>query len=197
MGRDSARAVPGLSRAEIERTMMSVLDAFQPDALMGRCPVDIEVLYEIDLPRYYQQRYGEEIQTGYGDLSAYPGEVLGVTDTKRRISLVERSLMESPNRSRRRQGYATCAHEASHVLLHMPLGDFESLSVTTGLFRASEGLKGGDPEWQAWWGARALAMPAEVIQGYMRSGLSERHIAERMDLNPAFVRMRMRDLQKI
>jgi len=187
--------VPGLSRKKIEIKAVSLIRKLQPEALKGECPVDIEAIFDIDTPSLYG------IETGYTDLSVLGSEVLGYTDASKKLSYVDRTLIDSKNAPTIRRCRSTIAHEVGHCFLHVPiLNLFRSLlfkNNSEGLYRAkrTEIKAYQDPEWQAWEFARAILMPRHLICNYHERNYSIRDMAESFDLNPAFVEVRLKTLK--
>jgi hypothetical protein len=188
--------VPGLSRQDIERKALAVLRNCQPEALRGICPVDIETIYELYIPDIVK------VTIGYTDLSELlaPG-ILGYTNAAEKLSLVDKSLSDALDRPTLRRFRATASHEAGHCLMHVPvLRFFKSSSIgdgREGLYRANRADIPAyvDPEWQAWEFARALLMPRQLINEYCEKGFTEDEIADKFDVNPAFVRVRLATLK--
>ncbi len=54
-----------------------------------------------------------------------------------------------------------------------------------------------DPEWQAWEQAGALLMPKPCIEKLMAEGASIYEISNIFNVNPTFVKGRMKKLKKI
>ena len=107
--------VPGLSRKEIEAKAVSLLKEFQPEALRGECPVDIERFFELFAPEYCG------VETGYTDLSFLGYGVLGYTDASKKISYVDKTLIDSNDIPTERRCRATVGHETGHCIYHVSL----------------------------------------------------------------------------
>jgi hypothetical protein len=186
--------VPGLSRNKIEAKAISLLSELQPEALEGKRPVDIEAIFDIDIPECYR------IDTGYADLSFLGPEVLGYTDASRKISYVDKTLSDSDATPTLRRCRSTIGHETGHCFLHVPiLSLFKSTlfkNSSEGLYRAkrTEIKPYRDPEWQAWEFARSILMPRHLIFKYYEKGYSAQDMAEFFDLNPAFIDVRLKTL---
>ena len=187
--------VPGLSRNEIEVRAVSLLRELQPEALKGECPVDIEDIYEFYIPEHCG------IETGYTDLSFLGSGILGYTDASKKISFVDKTLIDSEYSPTRRRCRATVAHESGHCLYHVPvLNFFKSLSFKNDsdlLYRAkrTEIKAYEDPEWQGWEFARACLMPRHLILQYCEKDYSIRDMADQFDVNPSFIEVRMKTLK--
>ncbi len=187
--------VPGLSRNDIEYAAVLLLQQIgQQEALQGKCPVDIEEIFEFYIP----DSLG--IKTGYTDLSRLGNNILGYTDASEKISLVDKTLIDADDNPTLRRCRATIAHESGHCLQHVAiLNIFKSLSSRGDerLYRAerTEIPAYRDPEWQAWEFARACLMPRSLIMKYHSKGYSLEDMAECFDLNPAFIDVRLRTLK--
>lgn len=187
--------VPGLSRKKIEAKAVSLLREFQPEALRGECPVDIEQIFEFYIPEHCG------IDTGYTDLSFLGSGVLGYTDASKKISYVDKTLIDPKDIVTERRCRATVGHETGHCIYHVSILNFFKSSLSkddsTGLYRAerTEIKAYQDPEWQAWEFARAILMPSHLICNYHERNYSIRDMAESFDLNPAFVEVRLKTLK--
>ena len=187
--------VPGLSRNEIEAKAVSLLRECDPEGLNGKCPVDVEAIFEIYIP----ERFG--IQTGYADLSFLGDGVLGYTNAARKVSYVDKTLIDSDHPPTRRRCRSTVGHESGHCLYHVSiLNFFRSSSFKDEgyrLYRAerSEVKAYENPEWQAWEFARACLMPRQLILKYCKKGYSQADMAERFDVNPIFLEVRLNTLK--
>ncbi len=189
-----AIVVPGRSKAEIENSAISILSEFQDSAIKKPEPVDIEYLFEIVVP----ERYG--IDTGYCDLSKLGNGVLGYTNAQSKMSYVDKSLSDSDDKITRRLFRSTVAHEIKHCVKHVQiLNLFKSICKDKddeGLYRRekSQIKPYEDPEWQAWYFAGALLMPNHHILNLTKGGYSIEEMAGIFDVNPAFMRSRIKRL---
>lgn len=187
--------VPPKSKEHIEQEVRLFLARTQPDALSSSLPVDVETIFEIDLPQCLPG-----LRTGYTDLLHIGANVMGFTDAGRKISLVDKTLYESDTPVAQRRFRATVAHEVAHCVLHLPILNFQSTTSLKycELYRADRNsIKPYvDPEWQAWKFAGALLMPKERILELFSQGWNEHQLAEHFDVNPAFVRARIGSLKK-
>jgi len=187
--------VPGLSRKKIEAKAVSLLREFQPEALRGECPVDIEQIFEFYVPEHYK------IDTGYTDLSFLGSGVLGYTDASKKISYVDKTLIDSKDIATERRCRATVGHETGHCIYHVSILNFFKSSLfkdnSEGLYRAkrTEIKAYQDPEWQAWEFARAFLMPRHLILEYCEKDYSIRDMAGFFNVNPAFVEVRLKTLK--
>lgn len=184
----------------INEEAIQLLMEFQPNALAGKEPVAIEHLFELDLPDIMQERFGIELKTGVTDLSLYQGGVgklLGITDAKSGICLIDKSVYETDDPVQLRRGRATMAHEIYHCLCHVPRmrsfisGSNASFKEAFPRLLKSEVKPYEDTEQQAWKHAQMLMMPKPVIQRFLKEGRDEYWIADFFDVNPAFVRVRL------
>lgn len=172
---------------------MALLREVQPDVFRKEIPVEVDAIYEI----YIREKCG--IETGYTDLSLLGPDVLGYTDASRRRSFVDKSLIDTDDAVSLRRGRATIGHESGHCLYHVNvLNYFQSALADEGLVlhRADRStLKAyEDPEWQAWEFARACLMPRILVSKYHDAGYSLHDMAEILDVNPAFMEVRLRKL---
>jgi hypothetical protein len=195
MKRPVMRAV-GLSRRRIEKVAQTVLKDFCPEMLEGLLPLDVERLYETYIPK----RFG--VITGYAELAS---GIHGFTNPTRLESAVSIALVESKDRATIRFGRSTLGHEAGHCVLHAHqfkkrnemrafLHDGDHAAGQR-LFRKEEVKAYEDPEWQAWWFCKSLFLPKPVLVEEIAKGTTVRQIAETVNLNPAFVEVRLRNLQ--
>lgn len=187
--------VPALSRKEIEARAVSLLKEWDTDGLSGQRPVDVEAIFDICIP----ERFG--IQTGYTDLSFLGEGVLGYTDAAKKVSYVDKTLIDSDHPPMRRRCRSTVGHETGHCLYHVSvLNFFRSSSFKDegyGLYRAerSEVKPYENPEWQAWEFARACLMPRHLILKYCEKGYSPDEMAKQFDVNPSFLKVRLSTLK--
>jgi len=186
--------VPGLSKRKIEHIALGLLTEIQPEALNQDVPVDVESLYEFHVP----ERCG--IKICYTDLSKLGPGILGYTDARYRMSFVDKTLSDSPERAMSRRFRTTVVHESFHCLHHVPLlQHFISISHRhddTRLYRVekSKVRPFEDPEWQAWEFARVYLMPTQRTMNYYQRGLSVRQMADIFDVNPIFVEVRLKKM---
>jgi hypothetical protein len=186
--------VPALSRKKIEDRAVSILREEQPEAFAGKCPVDIEMIYEIYVPERCR------VKTMYTDLKPLGSGVLGYTDASKKISCVDKHLIDAIDIATERRCRATVGHEIGHCIYHVPiLSFFKSSSLlheNEGLYRRerTEIKPYLDPEWQAWEFARACLMPRHLIVKYCEKGYSIREMAKCFHVNPVFVEVRLNKL---
>lgn len=184
----------------INEEATNLLEEYQPDALTGKEPVEIDGLFDFDLPEIMLERHGIVLKTGVTDLSIYQGGVgklLGITDAKSGICLIDKSVYETDDPVQIRRGRATMAHETYHCLCHVPRmltfisGSNDSFREAFPRMLKSEVRPFEDPEQQAWKFAQMLMMPKAAIQRFLKEGRDEFWMAEFFDVNPAFVRVRL------
>ncbi|MFA6348677.1 MAG: ImmA/IrrE family metallo-endopeptidase [Candidatus Paceibacterota bacterium] len=192
-----AIVVPGKSKIEIDNSAVSFLSEFQPTAIKEPGAIDVADLFEIVIPERYR------IKTGYTDLSPLGPGVLGYTDAALKISFVDSSLSDAEDTPTRRLYRSTVAHEMKHCIKHVQiLNIFRSICKDkddVSLYRREKrNIKPyEDPEWQAWIFAGALLMPRHHILGLYNGGYSIEEMANIFDVNPAFVRSRLRKLDAL
>lgn len=190
-------AVAPKSKAAIEREVHLLLQDCQPSALDSESEVDVETIFEIDLPEMISG-----LRTGYLDLSHLGPNVMGFTDAQEKVSFVHKDLYDATDLVTRRRFRATVAHEIAHCIYHLPiLNFFKSFSAGAGkadLYRVDrKKIKAyEDPEWQAWKYAGAILMPQKRVQSLLDEGLNEYDLAKIFNVNPAFVRARLGALKK-
>lgn len=189
---DKVIVVPPLSKNNIESIATSLIMQVQPEVFQDQVPVDIESIYEFYVP----DRYGIEI--AYTDLGVLGPNILGYTDASSKRSFVDKNLSDSNELPAIRRCRATIAHETFHCIRHVPiLRVFKSTLLKDegeGLYRRerSKVKPYEDPEWQAWEFARACLMPRILILKDYEKKYSPNDIADHFDVNPAFIRSRLR-----
>ncbi|QQS34362.1 MAG: hypothetical protein IPM50_07300 [Acidobacteriota bacterium] len=186
----------GLSRLRIEKFASTTLKDFCPEALDRLLALDIERFYETYLPK----RFG--ISTGYQRLAH---GIHGYTNPSRLESAVSTELIEAHDRSTLRFGRSTIGHEAGHCVLHAhqfkKKNEIENFThdgthaPEQRLFRRDEIKAFECPEWQAWEFCKSLFLPKQVIEAEVERGATVRSISEIVNLNPAFVEVRLRNLR--
>ncbi|OAG26666.1 ImmA/IrrE family metallo-endopeptidase [Thermodesulfatator autotrophicus] len=185
-----------LSRAQIRRLVLEILADIQPGALQKPQPSDVERLFDVYIPRNFR------IQTGYVGYDEIPAEAVGVTKAIERKSYVARELLEAEKWHEQRFFRSTVAHESGHCCLRHPfqiehfvsvLGRKESL-----LFRVEETRLRPfeNPEWQAWAFAQEFLMPFPTLTILLQQEVNVYELADIYEVNPAFVRSRLRSLKK-
>ncbi len=186
-----------LSRRKIENAAEIVLKDFCPEALTELLPLDIEKMFEIYIPKRLQ------VSTAYEELSF---GIHGYTDPNNSKSAVSVKLVDSDDNATIRFGRSTIGHEIGHIVLHalqfkrknLELKFFHDDSHSKSLLFRQEEIKiYENPEWQAWEFCKSLFLPANVICEALESGMQVREIAERVNLNPAFIEVRLKNLKLI
>lgn len=196
---DQVPIIHRTSWSRIDKEATSILDVLQPRALSGEEAVSIDSIFEFDLPDIMLERYGISLRTGVTDLSKYGhGEILlGITDAKAGLCLIDKSVYETTDPVQLRRGRATMAHEMYHCLCHVPRArTFTSRSNSSFVDAFPRCQKNQlkayeDPEKQAWKFAQMLMMPKPAILKFLQEGRSEQWMADFFDVNPAFLRARL------
>jgi Zn-dependent peptidase ImmA (M78 family) len=195
--------VPPMSRIRIEEKSKEILIAILPEALDSEEPVDIEHIFEIELPKMFPG-----LKTGYYDLSIKGQGVLGYTSASEKVCLVDIGLydltcIENARDTDLRRFRSTVGHEVAHCICHYPyLKVFESFNTSissTSLMRIEKRIDikpYQDPEWQAWEMAGALLMPMARIEKDLSQRLSIQKIAEKYEVNPSFAEARIKRILK-
>lgn len=184
--------MPPESYRSIELKVVPLLLKYQPNALAGKEPVDVESLFEFVLPKIIPG-----LKTGYVGLG--PG-VEGVTSAEDMTCYVAKSLSDSEDSVMLRRLRATIAHEMGHAILHLKSLHFISQkSRGDRLHRVVEASKietCRNPEWQAWAFGGSLLMPRGAVTRLMSAGYGQSEMIELFDVNPSFFETRMRALRK-
>lgn len=186
--------VVDLNRKQIQAITHHILLATSPRALCGEEPVDVESIFELYIPKKFK------IATEYQDLSRLGPNVLGFTDAKSKMSLVDLNLYSSDLPVGRRRSRTTTGHEIGHCVIHVPvLAAFSSScrdESELSLYRreASKLQPWQEPEWQAWEFCRNLLMPVELVKRYVAEGKTPREMSQLFDVNKCFVDSWLRKL---
>jgi Zn-dependent peptidase ImmA (M78 family) len=189
--------VQGMSRSKIEQDATSLLKRIQPKAYYEDEATDVEYIFEF----YLGDEYG--IKTGYTDLSSLPGDVMGYTDAAKKICLIDKTLIDSEFPVTIRRCRSTIGHEVGHCILHVPaIRDYISClsrNQADAFHRKEKSqIKAyEDPEWQAWEYAGALLMPRNRVLKYAEAGLTTKQMADRFDVNGAFMNYRLKHQLKL
>ncbi len=187
----------GLSRRKIEKAAQQVLSDFAPGSITSLKMLDIEKMFEQYIPR----RFG--VETVYEELSS---GIHGYTDPVGLKSSVAVNLIDSKDLPTVRFGRSTIGHEIGHVALHVfqfrrRKGDAKFLHndehFSAFLFRKDEVAVYENPEFQAWEFCKSIFMPRIAVENAVDEGCSVRDIAEIINLNPAFVESRLRNLRML
>ena len=191
----SRKVIPAKPRsnADIEAFALSILRRYQPEALAKPTPFDIERFFECELERL----------TGVlPDYRPLPIGIFGYTDSDEMESVISSELMDDAYQLKFTR--STMAHETGHALLHVEEFRLKKAilrsihnkqHVSLRMYRESAIRLYKNPEWQAWRFAGCLLMPASMVKTVLGDGCSVRAIAEIFEVNPAFVRTRLRGLK--
>ena len=189
----SRRLVPAQPRSkkDIEFIALEIIRTFQPSVLTNDEPFDVVRFFEC----YMEDRTG--VKYDYRELQ---NGIYGYTDTEKMecvisTNLVENSLQEKFCRS-------TMAHEVGHVIMHVKdyrhkralLKFIHEKGHQLRAYREDKIITYKNPEWQAWSFASAILMPSSVFTLAANDGYGIRDLSERFNVNPAFVRSRLKAL---
>ncbi|WP_027714915.1 ImmA/IrrE family metallo-endopeptidase [Desulfuromonas sp. TF] len=188
----SSRAVfLKMSGAQIEQIAGGIIKAIQPKVFTGSENFDIEHFVDVRL---------EDLTGIQPDYSRLPPEIYGYTDPEQQKMVIQADLAEDDDSERFLR--STLAHETGHCILHVPIlrqaQKYHIFKQEKGahLYRKESGLPlYQNPEWQAWRFAGALLMPKDLVVQMLKEGLSERGLANKFNVNPAFVRYRLKSLK--
>ncbi len=194
MNQPVMKAAP-LSRIKIENSAETVLKDFCPDAMTSLIPLDIEKMFEIYIPKRFQ------VNTAYEELSI---GIHGYTDPNNLKSAVSVRLIDADDVPSVRYGRSTIGHEIGHIVLHSFQFRKKNLEMKflhdanhskTMLFRQEDLRPFENPEWQAWEFCKSLFLPKHLIISAVEDGAKIYDIAEQVNLNPAFVKARLKNLK--
>lgn len=182
------------SGAEIDAIALKIIKKFQPEILDEPAPFNIERFFECELERIsgVKSDYRRDLPSG----------IYGYTDSDTMESVICSDLLDDPLQIKFTK--STIAHETGHVLIHVPefrrkkallrsIHDKEHVSLR--LHRQANVKVFMNPEWQAWRFAGALLMPTPTFKAGVIKGLDELDLSELFQVNPAFVRTRLRALK--
>jgi len=181
------------SGAEIDDFALRIIREFQPKVLEEPSPFDIEDFFEFDV---------EKISGVRPDYKELPVGIHGYTDSDAMETVISSDLMDDPCQKYFRR--STTAHEIGHALIHVyefrqkkailkSIHDKQHVSLQ--LLREADIPVYRNPEWQAWRFAGALLMPAPTIKPAFDEGLSVKALSTLFQVNPAFVKSRLRALK--
>ena len=185
----------GLSRKRIEQFAQKVLKDFCPNSLNELVPLDIEEMFE----QYIPKRFG--IDTGYEEMSL---GIHGYTDPNKLRSMVSPEFLDTEDLPTIRFGRSTIGHEIGHAILHAKQFKRKNLDLRflhddnhskPMLFRQEELKPYENPEWQAWEFCKSIFLPESVLLEATENNLDIKQISDRVNLNPAFVEVRLRNLK--
>lgn len=180
---------------KIDRIAYRLIERFYPHVLTSPQPFPVEQFFEFDL---------EEVTGVSTDYQRLPIGIHGITDSERQISLVDVSLLDTDNEAELRYAYSTIAHECGHVIIHVPefrrkrkvlrsIQDKDEASLK--MYRRESIKIYMNPEWQAHRFAGALLVPERTLRMALRETGNDRELADIFDVNPAFIRSRMKALK--
>lgn len=179
------------SAKEIDEFALSLISAFQPDALKMVTKFDVERFFDCEL----------ESRTRVEPVYKSLGEGLdGYTDSVEMKCIICSELANYGNNdSQRRKLRATLAHEIGHCFLHVEdsrrartmLKFLHDESASLEMYRQEDIRAYENPEWQAWRFAGALLMPECCISLAIDNGWSVQMMSWGFDVNPAFVKVRL------
>lgn len=181
------------SGEQLDALAATIVRDIQPDVLKGLGAFDVEAFFDLHLERL------TGMECGYSnDLPAW---VYGATDVGTNKVEINGTLADSPGGVRFLR--STIAHESGHGVVHAPR--LRSLCLTQRFVQEKESLTRLNrnasipiylnPEWQAHRFAGGLLMPSDVVRQMVRRGASTADLVEHFDVNPSFVRSRLKGLK--
>lgn len=190
--------VPPMKASTIEKKAEEILRRYYPTVFTAPSSTPVDNFFEFIIPEF------DCIKTSYTNLNMLGIAAECYTNATQKISIIDESLANDFTPWGRRRFRATVGHESGHCILHVPLCRWQaSLQVIgKGMHRERSTMKVfEDPEWQAWRFAHAFCMPARtVIKAVNKWGTGPEGInalVETFDMNPAFVRTRLKMLKII
>ena len=177
-----------------------IRDGFFPELEAGE-PVDIVRFFEADLPDLMANCHDVKgFNTGVRNLEKLLNRrgLEGYTNAQEKYSYLDESLYYDDSRSGQRRLRSTAGHEVYHCIQHVPImRDFISVnggSPTSEYYREGNSIPAYQhPEIQADIFSGCILMPRKTLRVLDREGkLAESYLIERFDVNPAFVRSRLR-----
>ena len=185
----------------IERLAESLLrEGFFPEIKAGE-PADIIRFFEVDLPDLMASRYGVNgFSTGVRNLERLLNRrgLEGYTNAQEKYSYLDETLYYDESCSGQRRLRSTAGHEVYHCIQHVPImRDFISANgglPTSEYYREGNSIPAYQhPEIQADIFAGCILMPRQELRVLDREGkLTEEYLTVRFNVNPAFVRSRLR-----
>lgn len=180
---------------DIDNIALNIIRRFQPEILDQPAPFDIERFFDCELERI------TGVEPDYREL---PPGIYGYTDSDEMVSVMSIDLME--DHSQKYFCRSTMAHETSHSVIHVPefrlkkamlrsIHDKQHVSLR--MYRAENVPVYKNPEWQAWRLAGALLMPEATIRPFFQEGLGIQEMSDIFEVNPAFVRSRLKALKLV
>lgn len=164
-------------------------------------PVDIVRFFEADIPNLMAVQYNVTgFKTGVRNLEKLLNRrgLEGYTNAQEKYSYLDEALYCDESCSGQRRLRSTAGHEIYHCIQHVPImRDF--ISANGGLPTAEYYREGNSipayqhPEIQADIFSGCILMPRNKLRILDREGkLTESYLVERFNVNPAFVRSRLR-----
>lgn len=181
------------SGVEIDEIALRIIREFQPEVLNEPAPFDIERFFECEL---------EELSGVKPDYREMQNGIYGYTDSDALETVISSDLIDDPFQLMFCR--STMAHEIGHVIIHVPEFRFKKAllrsihdkkHVSLQLYRETDIPVYKNPEWQAWRFAGAILMPTPVIKAAANKGLGVREMSRLFQINPAFVKTRLRALK--
>jgi Zn-dependent peptidase ImmA (M78 family) len=180
------------SRADIEGYALNLLREHQPEVIKGDSAFEIERFFDCELERL------SGVDPDYQNLEF---GIYGYTDSESKTCVISAELAIDPWQVRFLR--STIAHETYHALVHVSefrrkkaiLTSIHGKDHSLRMYRESEVKPYMNPEWQAWRFAGAILMPEPGFKKLIAEGLSVTEISNIYEVNPSFVRNRMRMLK--
>jgi len=189
--------VKGICWEEAEEDAEAILTEFQPAALQSPIEVNIEKIFEYEIEDYMKREFGLSFEVGYRDLSYLGIGVKGHTDATNGYCFIDAKLSDSKSSSPDHRYFrSTLGHEIYHCIKHVPqFGGFISSyrSATGSLYRMKTDTPiFKNPDIQADTFSGALLMPRRTLIPLLNRGVGVNNLANIYNVNPAFVRSRLR-----
>jgi hypothetical protein len=192
----SVPLVTARSGKEIDGIAYKLVEAFQPQAVRMLTWFDVERYMEFELKK----------RTGMEPVYRLLGGGLeGFISIEKMLCVIcENAANHGGDDVKRRRLRATQAHEVGHCHLHVE--EFRRTQATlelrhdkrhseTYLYWQEESKVYHNPEWQAWRFAGALLMPEPCVRRAVDCEWTLQTMSRAFDVNPAFVQVRLHDLQ--
>lgn len=175
-------------------------EGFFPEVHQGE-PADILKFFECELPDYMAVKFGiKGFQTGVRDLDSFLNRtgLEGYTSAPGNYSYIHQALYDDQSIYAQRRLRSTVGHETFHSIGHVPhVKDFISANgmPSAEYYREAKELPAYmNPDVQSDVFSGCVLMPRKELQRLNREGKLENvsYLAERFNVNPAFVRSRLR-----
>ena len=186
------------NKRTLELKALEILMSCQPEMLKRPGAVDVECLFELQLPQIIPN-----LETGFRRLRPGVEGLTNVAHGGRATSFVSMDHAEAAvgNRTAERRLRFTTAHETSHAFLHVP--QFRKMAKTY------ESQQGGrivtvkrsdlpafkDPEWQANYLAGAILMPKSSISALMKDGATFEEMLDVFEVNRSALETRLNKIE--